>query len=214
MYTINGLTDKYDQVTGIIRHKNPLPTFMEVRSMLLVEECMLNRTRNKSLHKDTSSSHTVLNVNNSNRNTGPQPCRNYHRGHCQFGDKCRFLHGTHDNKWKTRKDGGGKGEGWQPRQDSRHQLHHYVWTSSSSQPNRPNSPTPMYASWTGPGLGPSQLAAQFPASAQSRPNSNQARPVEPRTQYDDQSLFGPYPQALTTSIRTQKPQTFLRHLIP
>lgn len=68
MSTVNGLSDKYEQVAGIIRHQKPMPTFLEARSMLLMEESRLNRNRTNP--KDSSSSPTILYAgnNNSNRN--------------------------------------------------------------------------------------------------------------------------------------------------
>lgn len=66
MYTINGLSDKYEQVAGIIRHQKPLPKFLDVRSMLLEEESILNRTRaSKNYIKDNSSAPTVLYAGNN-----------------------------------------------------------------------------------------------------------------------------------------------------
>lgn len=45
MHMINGLSDKYDNIAGIIRHKKPLPSFVEARAMLELEESRLSRTR-------------------------------------------------------------------------------------------------------------------------------------------------------------------------
>ena len=42
-YAINGLGDKYEQVAGIIRHRDPAPTFAQTQSMLLLEESRLAR---------------------------------------------------------------------------------------------------------------------------------------------------------------------------
>jgi len=64
-YMVNGLSDKYDQVAGIIRHKDPLPSFLQVRSMLLLEESILSRRAPVSaVHRDHSSAPTVLHVGN------------------------------------------------------------------------------------------------------------------------------------------------------
>ncbi|GKA34942.1 hypothetical protein Tco_0721371 [Tanacetum coccineum] len=43
-YVINGLGDRFDQVAGIIRHRDPTPTFAQTQSMLLLEESRLARS--------------------------------------------------------------------------------------------------------------------------------------------------------------------------
>ncbi|CAH1428415.1 unnamed protein product [Lactuca virosa] len=45
MYMVNGFGDKFDQVASIIRHQNPIPKFLQARSMLLLEETRLVRSR-------------------------------------------------------------------------------------------------------------------------------------------------------------------------
>lgn len=70
--------------------------------MLEVKESQLNRIRSQSSHKDTPSALTVLyakgNNTNRNNNNGTQPCRNFQRGHFQFGERCRFIHGNMSQK--------------------------------------------------------------------------------------------------------------------
>ncbi|GJT44449.1 ribonuclease H-like domain-containing protein [Tanacetum coccineum] len=97
MYAINGHGERYEQVAGIIRHKTKRPTLLETRSMLLLEESRLNRrdARSQTRHNDTLSSSTVLMAtgpNPSKGNNQKQVCRNFQRGHCRFGAKCRYLH--------------------------------------------------------------------------------------------------------------------------
>ncbi|GKC52042.1 hypothetical protein Tco_1074787 [Tanacetum coccineum] len=49
-YAINVLGNKFAHVASIIRHRDPFPTFNTARSMLLVEESLLNRdTTHQSL---------------------------------------------------------------------------------------------------------------------------------------------------------------------
>lgn len=64
--------------------------------MLQLEESRLGRTRNQPMIKDTPSVPTVLYAkgNNTNRATGLQLCRNFQRGNCKFGERCRFIHGN------------------------------------------------------------------------------------------------------------------------
>lgn len=102
MHTVNGLSEKYEQIAGIIRYQKPLPSFVDTRAMLELEESRLNRTRYQPSIKETSSAPSVLlaknnnNNNNTNRNNynNSQPCRNFQRGYCNFGERCRFLHGN------------------------------------------------------------------------------------------------------------------------
>lgn len=105
MHTVNGLSEKYDNIATIIRHQRPLPSFMDTRAMLQLEESRLNRTRSQAVNKDTSSSSMVLHVKNNNQthNNGPKPCRNFQRGYCQYADRCRFIHSqvTMDNQRRT-----------------------------------------------------------------------------------------------------------------
>ncbi|GJV99384.1 WRKY family transcription factor [Tanacetum coccineum] len=60
-YAINGLRCKYPEIARIIRHREKLPTFDEVRSMILLEEsdALAISNASSSLHT-TSSSATVL----------------------------------------------------------------------------------------------------------------------------------------------------------
>ncbi|PWA74910.1 hypothetical protein CTI12_AA231450 [Artemisia annua] len=100
MYAINGLVDRYDHVASIIRHRPKRPTLFETRSMLLLEESRLNRKQNRPHTGDNSSSPTVL-VASSKPNppkTNPKEvCKNFQRGNCRFGAKCRYLN-SRDNK--------------------------------------------------------------------------------------------------------------------
>ncbi|KAJ9546350.1 hypothetical protein OSB04_018893 [Centaurea solstitialis] len=70
-YAINGLSSKFESVANIIRYRSPLPSFLEVRSMILMEEQRLSNHRSTTVtsHVDHSSSSTVLNAN-THRNQG------------------------------------------------------------------------------------------------------------------------------------------------
>ncbi|GJS08253.1 zinc finger MYM-type protein 1-like protein [Tanacetum coccineum] len=87
-YAINGLRCKYREIARIIRHREKLPTFDEVPSMILLEESDVLAISNasSSLHT-TSSSATVLvatNMSTAHTNTmstsGIDQCRNFHVG--------------------------------------------------------------------------------------------------------------------------------------
>lgn len=66
MYTINGMSLKFNYVAIMIHHRSPLPTFMETRFMLLLEEHTLLQTQNRVIaprHNDHSSFLTTLTIN-------------------------------------------------------------------------------------------------------------------------------------------------------
>ncbi|GJX25154.1 hypothetical protein Tco_0231450, partial [Tanacetum coccineum] len=67
-YAINGLGDKYEQVTGIIRHLDPPPTFAQTQSMLLLEESRLAR---KYVHANPTST-AARNGNGNHRGSASQ----------------------------------------------------------------------------------------------------------------------------------------------
>ncbi|XP_010442221.1 PREDICTED: uncharacterized protein LOC104725288 [Camelina sativa] len=49
MHLLNGLTEKYDYILNVIKHKSPFPSFTEARSMLLMEESRLSKQSKPSL---------------------------------------------------------------------------------------------------------------------------------------------------------------------
>ncbi|GKE18423.1 hybrid signal transduction histidine kinase M [Tanacetum coccineum] len=56
-YVINGLGDCFDQVVGIIHHRDPTPTFAQTQSMLLLEKSRL--ARKSSRHSFATPLHQV-----------------------------------------------------------------------------------------------------------------------------------------------------------
>ncbi|GJS46652.1 hypothetical protein Tco_0596773, partial [Tanacetum coccineum] len=85
-YTINGLRCKYPEIARIIRHREKLPTFDEVRSMILLEEsdALAISNASSSLHTTSSSATVLVATNTAHTNTmstlGIDQCRNFHVG--------------------------------------------------------------------------------------------------------------------------------------
>nr|GEU34644.1 hybrid signal transduction histidine kinase M [Tanacetum cinerariifolium] len=59
-YALYGLSAKYDQVAGIISHREPFPNLKTVRSMVTTEEMRL-KSKSQNLHVDYSSSSSTIN---------------------------------------------------------------------------------------------------------------------------------------------------------
>ncbi|GJS45525.1 ribonuclease H-like domain-containing protein [Tanacetum coccineum] len=100
MYAVNGLGDKYEHFSSIIRHsKNPL-SLLETRSMLLLEESRLKRKESHGHARNTPSSSMVLIASSGSGNKGngkKELCRNFQRGNCRFGARCRYMHGKQND---------------------------------------------------------------------------------------------------------------------
>jgi len=61
MHLLNGLTEKYDYILNVIKHKSPFPSFTEARSMLLMEESRLsNKSKSSLSHTNHPSLSNVL----------------------------------------------------------------------------------------------------------------------------------------------------------
>ncbi|XP_044401065.1 uncharacterized protein [Triticum aestivum] len=102
--TLRGLNKRFQHMRTLISIQKPLPSSNEMRSALILEELssgtdsdpphMAFVTANPSSTKGFSTSMERSggkpHVPPSNRRL--EACRNFARGNCQFGDKCRFLH--------------------------------------------------------------------------------------------------------------------------
>lgn len=62
IYAINGLSSRFNNVAGIIRHRIPFPSFEDTHSILLYEEqrILLHRPLQSSAHSEHSSSPSLL----------------------------------------------------------------------------------------------------------------------------------------------------------
>ncbi|GJY71307.1 ribonuclease H-like domain-containing protein, partial [Tanacetum coccineum] len=99
-----GFVAKYSYAARVIRLREKAPTFDELRSLMLLEESdMSNSSHGNSSFHNTSSSPTVLVASTSNANktrtmstSGLDVCRNFQRGSCTYGARCKFVHGAND----------------------------------------------------------------------------------------------------------------------
>ncbi|EOA12046.1 hypothetical protein CARUB_v10007973mg, partial [Capsella rubella] len=98
MHLLNGLSDKYDNIINVIKHKTPFPTFATARSMLTMEEDRLAK-QSKPLpsNNNSSSTPTVLYTASAQQHsqTQNQQGRGYNnRGR---GNKHNRGRGRHNN---------------------------------------------------------------------------------------------------------------------
>ncbi|KAL7601468.1 hypothetical protein Lser_V15G25908 [Lactuca serriola] len=78
-YTLNGLSPKFRVFATTIRHRDPLPSFWDVKSMLIQEEQQFiqeDSRRSSLTHSDTASSPHAL----ATESTNQPPSRGGHRG--------------------------------------------------------------------------------------------------------------------------------------
>ncbi|GJW40125.1 Toll/interleukin-1 receptor domain-containing protein, partial [Tanacetum coccineum] len=103
-YAINGIHSKYPDAARVIRLREKVPNFDELRSMMLLEESDMSHPShgNSPLHR-TSSSPTVLVASTSNidkantmSTSGLDACCNFQRGYCTYGARCKFVYGAND----------------------------------------------------------------------------------------------------------------------
>nr|GEY66397.1 ribonuclease H-like domain-containing protein [Tanacetum cinerariifolium] len=103
-YAINGVLSKFLEVARIIPHMEKLPTFDEVRSMILLKESDVLDILNahSSLHTTSFSPIVLVATNASTARTNTMSTsdleerRNFHPGTCTYGAPCKFVHGIHD----------------------------------------------------------------------------------------------------------------------
>ncbi|GKB20889.1 replication protein A 70 kDa DNA-binding subunit B [Tanacetum coccineum] len=102
---LEGLPDKYENVFGVILHREPFLDLKTVRSMLTTEEMTL-KSRSQALHIDSLSySPTILLAKSGNdyrsnvaQVKSSRPCFNFAKGSCHFGDTCKFVYNSFMNE--------------------------------------------------------------------------------------------------------------------
>ncbi|XP_071704926.1 uncharacterized protein [Rutidosis leptorrhynchoides] len=89
MYAINGLGDKFSQLSSIMLHRETFPNLETFRSMVRLEEIQMKRKKSFIVTPPTPLSPSVLLAHTL---ATTQVCRNFSCGSCKFGAKCRYLH--------------------------------------------------------------------------------------------------------------------------
>ncbi|GJS39164.1 WRKY family transcription factor [Tanacetum coccineum] len=104
-YVVNGIRSKYPDAARVIRLREKAPTFDELWLMMLLEESDMSTqsVRSSLLHTSSSLSPTVLVASTTPPDkattmstSGLDVCRNFQRGSCSYGTRCKFVHGEND----------------------------------------------------------------------------------------------------------------------
>nr|GEV87732.1 Toll/interleukin-1 receptor (TIR) domain-containing protein [Tanacetum cinerariifolium] len=100
-YAVNGIRSKYPNAARVIRLREKVPTFDELRSMMLLEESDISHQLVSStlLHNTPTvlvASTTPTDKANTINTSGFDVCRNFQRGSCSYGALCKFVHGVND----------------------------------------------------------------------------------------------------------------------
>ncbi|CAA7058166.1 unnamed protein product [Microthlaspi erraticum] len=105
MYLLNGLSDKFDNIINVIKHKEPYPTFSAARSMLLLEEDRLaKQVKPQPSNTKSSSAPNVLYTESAPPQpyqSKPQP-QHQGRGYSSRGHGGRHNRGRgrYNNQWQ------------------------------------------------------------------------------------------------------------------
>ncbi|XP_023737572.1 uncharacterized protein LOC111885556 [Lactuca sativa] len=96
-HLLNGLSPQYEHIATLLRHRDPLPTFLQARSKLLVEEQMFKNSRPpQASHSDYPSSSYVLLAGNNNRNSSTSSSGNRRPNQ-------QRRHGSHNTEQQQRR---------------------------------------------------------------------------------------------------------------
>ena len=99
--TLRGLQPKLAYMRTLTLKQRPLPSFLDVRSSLLLEELTLQQSGSLSsaptptafiARGDSTPQPPRAPPDNTTQPRRPDACRNFQRGSCRFGARCRYLH--------------------------------------------------------------------------------------------------------------------------
>lgn len=97
MHMLNGLSEKFDNITNVIQHQQPFPTFNKARSMLLMEEKRLSKHVKPAPQEGTnSSSPNILYANSTQQQERHGQYNNNHNSGRNYGNKNRGRGGRHN----------------------------------------------------------------------------------------------------------------------
>ncbi|GKE29015.1 ribonuclease H-like domain-containing protein, partial [Tanacetum coccineum] len=128
-----------------------------------LEESRLARKTNRPSARDSTSSspHVLLAATSNNRNnsTGAQLCRNFQRGSCNFGERCRYVHANPTSTAARNGNGNHRGSASQMSNTTGRIMHGARVTFSPTRPNKMgyatgpgsvSSPSQPTTNWTSP----------------------------------------------------------------
>ncbi|KAL7606224.1 hypothetical protein Lser_V15G20208 [Lactuca serriola] len=96
-HLLNGLSPQYEHIATLLRHRDPLPTFLQARSKLLVEEQRFKNSHPpQASHSDHPSSPSILLAGNNNRNSSTS-------SHGNRRPNQQRRHGTHNTEQQQRR---------------------------------------------------------------------------------------------------------------
>ncbi|CAB77880.1 putative reverse transcriptase [Arabidopsis thaliana] len=109
-HMLNGLSEKFDNIINIIKHRQPFPSFSVARSMLIEEERRLSKqVKTGSSHSANSSSPNVLYVT-SNGNQNSMSRDNNHNTY-RDNNNTGYRDNNHNNYNGHNNNGRGRGRG-------------------------------------------------------------------------------------------------------
>jgi hypothetical protein len=100
--TLRGLGSQLAYMRTLTLKQCPLPSFLDVRSSLLLEELTLKQSDESSSSAPSAfiargaltPSPPRAPADNTAPPRRPDACHNFQRGSCHFGARCRYLHST------------------------------------------------------------------------------------------------------------------------
>ncbi|XP_010484948.1 PREDICTED: uncharacterized protein LOC104763245 [Camelina sativa] len=119
IHMLNGLSDKFDNIHNVIKHKSPFPSFGAARSMLLLEEERLNKPSKQVTSAPLGTSTPHLLYTDAGPSTPPSSHATNNRNSSPQHFPPQTNHG-HQNRGRGR----GRNNGYRGR--GRHNNHHNI----------------------------------------------------------------------------------------